>query len=410
MRVLWARGNGLEWRVVPPRPPLPPVAPGPLADPMRIGLNLGCGRWLQPAHVPLNLGITACYITRPHHRSYVVLNEFEVVRLPDLLPIAVESISIAGAREARDWEVRMSLADPSHLAHLEPTAQGARTVRVTINGYAWVFMIDAFGDSETFADLGVDVRGLSVTALLDEPYAPLRAREVTQARTMQQLADMEADGSEVTVDYGTVNWLVTGGAWYYDTLSPAAALTRLAQASGAVLQAHPLEPVLQVRARYPASPWAWTTTTPDAVLSDDIVTGRRQQLQSRPMYDAVIVAGERVGVAARVRRDGEAGQTYAPQVVDALMTHADGCRERGRNVLSDRGGQALVEHDVPLFPSPLQPGQVGRLLPLQLVQRVTPAGTWHGLVTAVRIEARRQDAAVDVVQTVTLERHFTDAD
>jgi hypothetical protein len=45
-----------------------------------------------------------------------------------------------------------------------------------------------------------------------------------------------------------------------------------------------------------------------------------------------------------------------------------------------------------------------------LAQRVTGEGTWHGLVIGVRIEASRQRNAIDVVQTVTLERHYTDAD
>ena len=133
-------------------------------------------------------------------------------------------------------------------------------------------------------------------------------------------------------------------------------------------------------------------------------------MQSRPNFDAVIVAGEHVGVAARVIVEGEAGQTYAPQQIDQLITHADGARGRRRNVLSDRGGQASIETDLPLFAAPLATGQPGRVMPLQLVRRITGEGTWHGLVTAVRINATRQDKAIDIVQTVTIERHYTDAD
>jgi len=70
----------------------------------------------------------------------------------------------------------------------------------------------------------------------------------------------------------------------------------------------------------------------------------------------------------------------------------------------------VIDHELPLFAAPLQTGQPGLLLPLMLVQRVAAEGTWHGLVTAVRIDARRQGDAVDVQQTVTLERHYADAD
>lgn len=37
-------------------------------------------------------------------------------------------------------------------------------------------------------------------------------------------------------------------------------------------------------------------------------------------------------------------------------------------------------------------------------------GTWHGLCNAVRTEARIGDNAAVIEQTITLERHYTDAD
>jgi len=335
---------------------------------------------------------------------------FEVVRLPDRLPVRVDAISLGGGRDAMCWDARLELADPSQLADLAPTVDGPRRVEITINGYPWVIAVEAYDKGETFGETTVSLAGRSVTALLADPYAPARAKEARAARTMVQLANEEVAGTGIAVDYGTVSWLVSAGAWYYDALTPLAALTRLAEASGGVVQSHPSAPTIEIRARYPLSPWAWPTSEPDAVVQDDIVTGVRLQLQSRPQVDAVIVAGERVGVVAKVKRDGEAGQSFAPQQVDPLITHADAARERGRNVLADRGPQAVIDHELPLFAAPLQTGQPGLLLPLMLVQRVAAEGTWHGLVTAVRIDARRQGDAVDVQQTVTLERHYADAD
>ena len=410
-RMPWGRGDGLAWVVRPPVPPAPPPAPRPVNDPLRLDLNLGCPVYTgDTRRLPLNLGITACWMARTQRRAYIVLNEISVVRLPDRLPIEVDNLSLFGGREAWGWEARVALAQPAQLAELSPTVEGPRRVEITINGYRWVVAVEAFDQSRVFGATEVTLTGRSITAQLAEPYARARTHEATVERTMVQLATAELAGSGVTLDYGTVNWLVPAGAWYYTELTPMAALQRLAEASGGVVQSHPELPQVQIRARYPVSPWDWTTTTPDVVIQDDIVTGTRLQLQSKPMFDAVIAAGERIGVAARVRRAGEAGQTYAPQQVDALITHADAARERGRNVLGDRGGQAAIEHDLPLFGGTLQPGQPGLVLPMMLAQRVSGEGTWHGLVTAVRIEVRRQAAAIDVQQTVTLERHYTDAD
>lgn len=411
-RIPWGQGHGLEWVVRPPPAPQPePGGPRPPVYGRTVALAFRCRKYIHPGQrVPLRFGNLACYAARDLQKAYVVLNTIEVVRLPDLLPIAVDAVSLGSSRDAWCWDAQLQLADPAQLAAVQPTAAGPRQLRITINGYAWVIAVESFGRGREFGQSRVDIAGRSVTAQLSEPYAPARSAEVSAARTMQQLAEAEVDGGDVTVQYDSVDWLVPGGAWYYDSQTPMSALLRIAAAAGAVVQSDPALPQVRIAPRYPVSPWAWTVTAPDVQIQDDIVTGERLQLQSRPAFDAVIVAGEKVGVAARVIREGEAGQTYAPQQVDQLITHADGARERGRNVLADRGGQAAVEHDIPLFPAPLGTGQPGLVLPLQLARRITAEGTWHGLATAVRITATRQGPAVDVVQTVTLERHYTDAD
>lgn len=411
MRIPWGQGQGLEWVVRPPPPPPEPGGPRPPVYGRTVALAFRCRKYIHHGQrVPLRFGNLACYAARDLQKAYVVLNSIEVVRLPDLLPIAVDAVSLASSRDTWCWESQLQLADPVQLAAVQPTAAGPRQLRITINGYQWVIAVESFGRGREFGQARVDIAGRSVTAQLSEPYAPARSAEVSAARTMQQLAEAEVAGTDVTVQHDTVDWLVPGGAWYYDSQTPMSALLRIAAAAGAVVQSDPALPQVRIAPRYPVAPWDWTTTAPDVQIQDDIVTGERLQLQSRPNFDAVIVAGEKVGVAARVVREGEAGQTYAPQQIDQLITHADGARERGRNVLSDRGGQASVEHDIPLFPAPLGAGQPGLVLPLQLARRITAEGTWHGLATAVRITATRQGAAVDVVQTVTLERHYTDAD
>lgn len=132
-------------------------------------------------------------------------------------------------------------------------------------------------------------------------------------------------------------------------------------------------------------------------------------MRSAPLYDAVVVTGELAGkgVTCKVRRAGEAGQLFAQQVSSPLINTAAAGAERGRNILADRGEQAAIDLVVPLFTAPLRPGEVGRILPLDLVEVVGEEGTWHGLFTAVRTEARIGEKAVVIEQTITLERHYS---
>lgn len=412
-RIPWGKAALVPWHVVPPIVPPEPEPEPPVAPPGNfVGLNLGCPVIGEPGFVPLNLGVSACYAVHPRRRTYIVLNSIEVVRLPDLTPIEVESVGIAGDGNAWGWSLEMSLANVDQLALLTPTVSGRREVRVTVNSAVWTFVIEDFTRQRVHPTRSVSVTGRSRSALLAAPYAPARSKVTTEPRTVAQLVDEELASTGFTAVYDTVDWEVPAGAWFYDGLTPMEAITRLAEASGAVVQSDPVEKILYVRARYPVSPWDWTTNEPDATIVDDVVLADALRNTSAPEYDAVVVTGELAGagVTARVKLPGSAGTLYAPQASSPLINTADAARERGRNILSDRGDQASIDLTLPLFPAPLLPGQTGRVLPLQLVEVQEAGGTWHGLATALRLDVRRDDAAITVEQTVTLERHYTDAD
>lgn len=410
--ILWGVARRVPWLVLPPRPrPPDPPEPTPWPDGRYIGLNLGCAVLGIPGFAPLNLGVNACYAVRPQQRTYVVTNEVTVVRLPDRAPIEVTDLGITGDVGSVDYALEMALADPAQLELLQPTAGGPRRVEVSINGYLWTFVIETFSRVREFGARGVRVSGRSTTVLLDAPYAPARTKVSQVERSAAQLVDEELADTGYTATFETVDWLVPPGAWFYEATPPLEAIGRIADAAGAVVQSDPAEPAIRIRPRYPVSPWDWPDTTPDHVLQDDLVVIEQLQVRSAPMYDAVVVTGELQdkGVTATIRRAGEGGQLFAPQASSPLINTAAVATERGRNVLSDRGEQASIDHTLPLFPAPLQPGTVGRVLPLDLVEVQAGDGTWQGLCSAVRIDARVDNNVAVVEQTITLERHYSDA-
>lgn len=81
---------------------------------------------------------------------------------------------------------------------------------------------------------------------------------------------------------------------------------------------------------------------------------------------------------------------------------------RGAAVLADGGEQAIVSMQVPLF-APTAVGMPGLVLPLELVE-IVEAESWKALAIGVDISAQAGgDGHLSVSQTITLERHFSDA-
>ncbi|RRU80966.1 hypothetical protein EGJ24_12425 [Stenotrophomonas maltophilia] len=409
----WGPARRVPWGVHPGPGPGPNPDPDPTFPPgNRVGLNLGCAVIGVPGLVPLNLGISACYVVRPQRRTYVVINEVSFVRLPDRVPIELARVSLNAGRSAWGWTFDIELADADQLGLLKPTASGPRQFELVLNGYVWTGIIESFQKQREFAGGGVRLSGRSRTALLAPPYAPARVKATTEERSMAQLVAEELADTGFASDYQTVDWPVPPGAWFYDASTPLDAISALAGASGGVVQSHPSDLALVVRPSYPASPWLWRETTPDHVLQEDIVLTESLQMRSAPLYDAVVVTGELAGkgVTCKVRKAGEAGQLFAQQASSPLISVAAAAAERGRNILCDRGEQAAVDLTVPLFPKPLKAGEIGVILPLDLVQVLSSEGTWHGQCESIRIEVVVDQQAVVIEQTATLERHFTDAD
>lgn len=348
-------------------------------------------------------------------RVYIIMNDVQVVRLPDGTPIEVLSVDLSASVDAWCWSVRMELADPSQIALLKPDSNGPKIVQITMNSYVWTAIIEGRDRSREHANSAITVTGRSQTALLSDTYTPTRSMVFTDPLSAQQLANREITDRVLpfTVDWRGLDWVVPGGVWYYQDAAPIDVISQIAAARGAVLQSAPGDAQLIVQSRYPVSPWQWSAAVADVALPSDWITGDSAQQQSKPMYDAVIIAGQQQGVLAKITRQASAGQTFAPQVVDQLIVTPEVATERGRNVLADRGIQEQVNMDIPLFPpGTITAGMSGLYAPLLLVDVQDPTDPWQGQTVGVSISARRggpDSKALEIWQNVSLERHISDA-
>ncbi|WP_155943259.1 hypothetical protein [Rhodanobacter thiooxydans] len=380
-------GHGPQYR----RPDPPPIGSGWTGSPN------------EPPPIPIA------------RRVYIVMNDVSVVRLPERTPIEVLSVDLQATVDSWCWGVRMELADPSQVALLKPDGNGPKLVEITMNTYVWTAVIEGRERSREHANAAITVTGRSQTALLADDYTARRSLAVTDVFSAQQLANKEITDRALpfTIDWQGLDWVVPGGVWYYQDMAPIEVIAQIAATRGAVLQSHPSDPKLIVQSRYPVSPWNWSAGVADVALPSDWITGVTAQQQSKPLYDAVIIAGQQQGVLAKVTRLASAGATFASQVVDQLIVTADVAAERGRNVLSDRGMQEQVNMDIPLFaPGTVTAGMSGLYTPLLLVDVQDPTDPWQGQSVGVSITARRggtDNKALEIWQTVSLERHLTDA-
>lgn len=408
----WGYGRAVRWVVHGPGVEPPTEPPGtayvaPAGD--VVGVHFICPLVAFDGDVaPVPLGLAACYLAWPKERTYIVLNSAHVVRLPERTPIAVRSIQIRGSVDDVVWTFSIELGDPAHLAYLLKDADGPRAIEINVNGYVWTAIVDARRENRRHPGRTVGVTARSRTAVLDAPYAPIRSHVQPAERQAQQLVDEELTLTGFSADYDTLTWLVPGGTWHYDSRTPMEAVRSIAASAGAVVQSHPWDVSIAVRPRYPVSPWSWPATAADKQIADDVILSIEARNQSRPLYDYVLVSGEQVGVSDPIIRAGSAGEVRAPMVVDALITEHSVALERGRNVLSDRGEQDIVDIVLPLFPAS-DVGRPGLIYPLDLVEVIEPAA-WKGLAQSVEINVDTSaDGVLTVEQTVGIARHYSDA-
>ncbi|MFN3415892.1 MAG: hypothetical protein ACK4ZD_06200 [Caldimonas sp.] len=331
----------------------------------------------------------------PIRRVYMAVHEIECVRLPDMTEVPLLGASLSADADSFGWTLQAT-GPVTLLDLLTPSAGEPARIRLTLDGIAWVFVVEGLRRERRFGQARVQITGRSLTALLGEPYSAPRTWLNAQTRTARQLVEDALQYTGATLDWAATDWLVGEGAWSFSG-TPLAAALRVADSIGAVVQSHWSDPQLIVLPRYPLPPWEWHQAVPDVQLPlASVITDGFERVDS-PGYTGVYVSGETQGVLAWVRRGGTAGDMLAPMVTDPLITHADAARQRGTAILSAAGPRARVSLTLPVLTGGSLPGvlRVG-----QLVEVVEPGDTWRGLVRGVDVQAELPR----VRQTVVLER------
>jgi hypothetical protein len=386
-------------RILPGRTPgvVPPPPPAPFVPGNR--LIFGFTTWGGPLIFNRQRDFRT-WIIVPILRAYIVSNSFDLYRIADGHEIPATAVTVNTDDNSWCWGFQGSLAslDASNL--LIPQSESPVDVRCTINGASWDFLIDDPQGEEAFGDNSGAAHGRSLSAYFDEPFAQIQAWTNTNARTANQLAnDALVFQTQQIADLQFLidDWLVPAGVWSFRG-TPQKALARIAEAVGAVLQSEPTGYGFVISPRYPVLPWAWADATPHATIPRNYFVSRGRRYLNKTPFDSVNIAGEVVNILANVKKTGSAGNRPAPSVLERLAVNSASARQRGEAILGDTGLQTLETIVMPV-------GSTLGLVPLGSLLEFQDTVTWRGLVRSISVSASIQGGALEVYQTLEVERH-----
>lgn len=410
-----SRKLGIPWEIgrqppsgreAPVQPPAQPPVYQPTAD-----INFLCKcTFPSPLAVMLNFGKHPCPggTVVPDRKVYFIVNTLSMKRVSDNTPIELVSASVGIDKNSWCWS--FSGAVPyTEFEKVEPTATGPVEVELEINGLVWRLLIEKYNTKEVFAKTDISISGRSVTAWLDEPYAPVRSFVQTTTLTSRQYAEAELARAGLvtgfTLDWQLIDalgWQMPAYTWSYTDLTPVQVIQAIAQGAGGYVNSHPSAKELIVRAEYPRPFWEWAAATVDRTIPESLILSRSLDWEERPVYNGVYVSGELTGVNDFVRRTGTDGAMQAPPFVGPMISDHAAARSKGIAILSASGKQARVGLELPMEPT------LGLVTPGMLVQvQKDASNNWRGLVNSTQIGAAWGDNdSLTVSQSIELERHY----
>ena len=246
---------------------------------------------------------------------YLLMNTVNAIRLPDNEPLELLDISIDLDIDSFSWQLSATVANRAVLALIEPDQNGTKDIKVTINGWEWVFMVTRYDAERSFNNERFRIAGESRTRLLSAPYAPLRSKTETNAISAVQAAEAELTNTGFTLKWdstetwATPDWILPGGLFSYVNQTPMQVIAQIATTAGAVV----IPAAATDEAGHPTSvqsqPWNWLedTTPIDHAIPESMVLSMSVEWRPEPEYNAVYVSGINEGVAVEVQRQGSAG-------------------------------------------------------------------------------------------------------
>jgi hypothetical protein len=329
-------------------------------------------------------------------RSYLMEPQVSCIRVRDGLAVVLKSVSITKSRG--QWTSTCNLSFSSRLDAIHANNE---LLKVTINGYDFFLLCESPSLSKIFNAETYSATGRGRLAELATPYKKATNFVNLESRSfMGLMADIIAN-SGWTVTGAITDYPIPANGFSYANKTPAEAINLMANAIGGMLDINDETQTINVIPQWPVVPWETSTAIPDVILHDSVILEFNEHLDIRPPANAVFVRGEQQGVAVKVKRFGTAGDNFAVDIVDKLITDNQAARMRGTTELANAGNKiqnsirTKVLNDLP----PIRPGMlIGVRKGTEVFKSVCDAST----ITA---SVNSSNGQITVNQTISLLRN-----
>ncbi len=327
-------------------------------------------------------------------QAYLVQTAVSLVDERTSETLELTGLSISTDVDSMFWQLRAQGGGSVYTA-LTSGAQPA-TLLLTVGSATWRFVVDTISRTRSISGAEVSLQARSLTAAAGAPYQAEQVWLNDGATTAAQIAAVSNLYSGLSVVWGLEDWLIPDRVWSFQG-TPLAAVKRLAEAVGAVVESDPVKYEVLVRPRYPLLPNEWPVSAPDVLIALDAVITESFERADQPAYNGVYVSGLQQGALGYVTLAGTNGASLHPLVTDVLLTEEPALRMRGMAVLGGSGRQARVALRLPVLGGSGQPG----VLRLGQICKVLDGSTaWFGMVVSVAVDC----GFPTVRQTVVLDR------
>lgn len=395
--------DSIGWDVAKPvyyrKSKIEPFPPTPI--PEYVGstdLNFVCLCHDVDSHnIVLNFGVDDCIPSVPNKNWWYIVNEIEVSRLDNGQKIHVLNGSYRTDRSSWCWSYNLTIP-AFELSKLDPIAGQPVILKIVVNGYQHLMLLENRTRSRQFASETYTLTGRSVSALLDAPSSPPRAFLQENERTSVQLVQAEIDRSaypDLTLNWQLIDalgWIVPTESFSYSGSTPIKAIQEIAAAGGGFIYSEADSQAISIKPLYKKTYWDPIAIGEyDILLPESIVTEQSTDYEVYPDYNGITLTNDKTGQTGQVKRTGTSGDVLYESVNNRLFTSDQVMGGYGKSKLAKAG---LIESHT--FSMPLT-SEIGQCKPADIL--AFNAEFW-GVVDSVSVSFTYSK----VTQSVTVER------